>query len=800
MRATLILALGMASLCTFAQLNPGDIVFTGYNSDPGSDGFAFAFTTSVTAGEVIIFTDNGYQSSGSFRTTEGLLSYTVPAGGKSAYDFVAVEDRGSGYVASDGATLTEYGSLNPAVGGDQFTAFQGTVTSASNFTVSNVIAMLDYYNVGGSSNAFDADATSSQTTAIHPSLTNGTTAIAVGTSNASDDNGRLVFSSSTLALSRSDFLSFVCNPSNWENDGAIIYTLPGNPINTWNGSAWSEGSAPDASELAEFEDDFTVSSDISVGELIVTSGQTLTLDSGFTMTVNGDVTIDGDIAGKGKLQIVSGTFPARIRRATNISGILEVPSSSEVEASGNLTITFTDGNTFGTIIGDGTINGDVDVQTYLDLSGGASDGRYYHLGNPVQSAYNDWNDDGNTMIAANDNTGTTWLWNASNAEWEAPSALSDNVPLATGVAVYSGSTSGVDFLQAEAGSIVLTGSVRLDDVVIALGYNNGQASSVQFTNAVDPENPSVAESEGWNFLANPYLAAYTWTGQTLPSGMANATYIWNGSNYQSYVNGVGVNGGIAQIAPHQGFFVQTTNSTPGNFTFAAAQRIEAEESELFKSEADGVRFNLTRANGNNDETYVGFTAEASSEYDLKFDARKLTNGPETPNISVVHPTGNYSIYHTNDGDVPQLSIRCTGTVEGELLTLCWDVEHLKSFNGEFTVFDTKEQRTLKPDECPYEFNYDSNVIDRFIVSFKTQNSEVSTGLQDGFMYFNGSEYIFLGSEDELNGSLVISDLTGRTLHESTLTSNAFNLPDLPNVAVATYTRNGVQYVQKLISY
>lgn len=62
---------------SFAQLQPGDIMFTGYNSDV-TKSFSFICLKEIPANTQIKFTDNGWVASGGFRTSEGILTWTSP--------------------------------------------------------------------------------------------------------------------------------------------------------------------------------------------------------------------------------------------------------------------------------------------------------------------------------------------------------------------------------------------------------------------------------------------------------------------------------------------------------------------------------------------------------------------------------------------------------------------------------------------------------------------------------------------------------------------------------------------------
>nr|WP_293165585.1 Ig-like domain-containing protein [Okeania sp. SIO2C9] len=142
-------------------LNPGDIAFVQYNAD-GTDNFKFVALVDLPASEEIKFTDKGWQGDNSgFSTGEGIITWTAPAGGISAGTVVEIDNTPFASVG----TASESGSLNFAATGDQIIAYQGTNTA---------IAALN--NEGAAT--WQADATSSNTSALPQGLTNGTNAVA----------------------------------------------------------------------------------------------------------------------------------------------------------------------------------------------------------------------------------------------------------------------------------------------------------------------------------------------------------------------------------------------------------------------------------------------------------------------------------------------------------------------------------------------------------------------------------------------------------------------------------------------
>jgi len=131
---------------TYGQLSAGDIAFLQYNADGTGTTIRFVALVDIPDGEIIYFTDNGWKSSGTFRTGEGTVTWTAPPGGVSCGTVVSFNE----------------GSMSLSTSGDQILAYQG---SASNPTFIAAIQMNE--------DCWDNDATSSNTSAIPSGLTDG---------------------------------------------------------------------------------------------------------------------------------------------------------------------------------------------------------------------------------------------------------------------------------------------------------------------------------------------------------------------------------------------------------------------------------------------------------------------------------------------------------------------------------------------------------------------------------------------------------------------------------------------------
>ncbi len=185
-------------------LAAGDIAIIGFNSDD-TDQFAFVLLRDIGSGTVINFTDDGWYAAGGFRTNEGVYAWTA------ATDLVA------GTVVSIEVT-TPPANFVFSVSGDQIIAFQGTLASPT------VI-----YAVNSEGTGWQADATSSNTSALPTGLTNGTTAIAL---NEIDNAIYVGPTTGTVA----QLLAAIGNPANWSGDNTNPQTMPPGPFTIITGT------------------------------------------------------------------------------------------------------------------------------------------------------------------------------------------------------------------------------------------------------------------------------------------------------------------------------------------------------------------------------------------------------------------------------------------------------------------------------------------------------------------------------------------------------------------------------------
>ncbi len=178
-------------------------------------------------------------------------------------------------------------------------------------------------------------------------------------------------------------------------------------------------------------------------------------------------------------------------------------------------------------------------------------------------------------------------------------------------------------------------------------YQNNQMVTVssQFSNDAS-YSPIVTytNNNGWYLSGNPYPTALNWdeaTGWT-KTRVDNAIYIWNGTQYASYVGGTGSNGGTQYIAPFQGFFIHANAAAPV-FTIRKAARLHHSTNFMKSGETQTLRVLLGK-DGMVDESVVVLSENATTGFDTEMDAYKLMSlRTDVPSLYTRNEGGEYSI-------------------------------------------------------------------------------------------------------------------------------------------------------------
>ncbi len=247
-----------ANYSSIAQ-NLGDIAFLQYIADGSGTTVKFLVLNDIPNGNQIHFTDNGWFSAGGFRGGEGVHTWTSP-----------------GVFCGDVISFTE-SPMVLSTGGDQILAYTGTSASPT------FIAAIQM------NGAWDADATSSNTSAIPTGLTNGTNCIAI-----SPEIDNAIYSG-TLTGTRATLLAAINDQTNWtvDNDlspvnltfsGTFTITDCPTPVCTLSASGYANVMCNDNSTPSNNTDDY-ITFDLDPSGSLIGATYSVTVSSG-TITPN----------------------------------------------------------------------------------------------------------------------------------------------------------------------------------------------------------------------------------------------------------------------------------------------------------------------------------------------------------------------------------------------------------------------------------------------------------------------------------------------------------------------------------
>lgn len=300
----------------------------------------------------------------------------------------------------------------------------------------------------------------------------------------------------------------------------------------------------------------------------------------------------------------------------------------------------------------GAVNGAVTVQRYIDPSINPGLG-YRHLSSPVRNATF------NTLVGP----GFTPVFNLAYNSAPFPLAVTpfptvlgyDQDRLVTQQAApgfSSAFTKG--FYSPDAPDPMVPGMGYTINMPGAANGVSGVGRVVSFTGDLSNGPLSVAlargpvAGQGWSLLGNPYPSPLDWDRViTDPGtqGINTALYVFKSTGqyvgtYASYVNGVAANGGTNVLPLGQAFFVFCVNPT-GSVAYSNAERLSSDStlvqrpglslpalttgSRPLAGPLTGLRL-LFSGPGAACEAVVSFTAGATPDFDLRYDALSIPVG------------------------------------------------------------------------------------------------------------------------------------------------------------------------------
>jgi hypothetical protein len=642
---TLLLALNLSYGQT--TLAAGDIAITGFNSML-PDGFSFVLLRDIENGTQIQFTDQGWFSTGGFRTVEeGEITWTATSNLSCGTEIVITYvSNGTIYSASSGTAIETGFGFRLDIGGDQLLAYQGSRTSPIFIYAIN-------FDIVSWSDAVDAN-----TSALPIGLIDGTNAIDIGETY----NGKYTC---TVTTGQSLILAAVSTSANWNSSNTLLTlgdcgsftctTICSGASVTWNSGGWENDLTPDIDTPVIINAAYNTTSNGSF------STCNLTVNATFTLTVNDDdyVEVENDIVANGNITVRPyGTMKQNDDFGeVSGNGIITVVKKT-APANNWYEYTFWSSPVVKETIDGGLFEAEANRRFWFNAQNFLDKTKEVGNNNATEEGQDDIDDNGD--------------------DWQLTNGTDIMIP---GVGYAS--------THSESNFILPPGPnpppPQFDYTFNGL-FNNGVITVPIY------RNDEELDDNNWNLIGNPYPSAidatefldtntsidnsvilsptitgaiFIWSQNTAPSATANGNENENfaGSDY-AVINGTGNVAGGDGLTPNsfipsgQSFFVSMSDNAPSsvfsegdpgifgdivttNIIFNNAMRVTGNNDQFFKAanlktkeDANKIWINLTSDNGVFNQILVGYIKGATNGFDGDyFDAPRNFS---TNNASVLY--------------------------------------------------------------------------------------------------------------------------------------------------------------------
>ncbi|NOY50350.1 MAG: T9SS type A sorting domain-containing protein, partial [Chlorobi bacterium] len=226
--------------------------------------------------------------------------------------------------------------------------------------------------------------------------------------------------------------------------------------------------------------------------------------------------------------------------------------------------------------------------------------------------------------------------------------------------------------------------------------------------------------QGWNFVGNPFTSAIDWNASSgwTKTNVDGTIYIYNSPNWATWNGTTGTNGGTQYIASGQGFFVNVTDDGSTQGTLKIDDGTKVHNTVGFLKNQERAISELVRLKVSNDtytdETVIYFEEAATEGYDPDFDAHKLFSfNTDAPQIfSTANDNMAINVLPIENTEVP---VDVIGVDGDNMIITATEVIGF----GDVFILDNYTGIQTNLSNSSYEFMYEENITDRFLVFFTT---------------------------------------------------------------------------------
>ncbi len=306
--------------------------------------------------------------------------------------------------------------------------------------------------------------------------------------------------------------------------------------------------------------------------------------------------------------------------ALNIKDYIQIDGGT-LTTGGNLTLTANNSLSARVAsLSSGVISGNVTVETYIP--GGSAGWSLLGSGGLTGVTINDWDDDFNLTCldcAASSYTAVNGSFFASIQSYNEP-----------GSALFT-SINQADVITPGKGFWVYVG-------INTLTANPFTISNTYTLNQGDITYPITNSGNLYNLIANPYASPIDFDlFRAQNSSLISATmYGYNRTVNGSYaVGGAGTNGVNKIIPAGQAFYVLASSAGTATFTEAMKITNNTSANPVLRSSslAHNLKLKIKASDNNSDETIIASSSNASLDYDIDYDCKKINLAPSYFGVS-----------------------------------------------------------------------------------------------------------------------------------------------------------------------
>ncbi|MFZ6051856.1 PKD domain-containing protein [Halocola ammonii] len=517
------------------------------------------------------------------------------------------------------------------------------------------------------------------------------------------------------------------------------FTWRGTVNSNWNNPLnWEENQVPGPNHNLIFDQvNFApqITQNIAAKNIIIRPGSVMNFDE-FTVNVNGNIRIDGDISaqqgtlrlnGNGKHKLISNGQPVirnlsvdvdtlEVLTPVTITGRLNIENGVMDMKENLITLVSDEENTgsIGPLVGNAEIiTNRIRVQRYIP----AGPAGWRMLCTPVVDAtFEQWNDDFVTTgfegadyptYGGADNPWSniryydeTMIGFGTNVNYgfESIGSVTDTIDNDRGYFVY---------MVPAPTMVEVEGNFHRGDLSLPLTYTESETDEF---------------NDGWNLVANPYPSAISWDAASgwVRDGIFDAIYLYDpySGQYSTYVAGISNGSATAEIASGQAFWVKTNGSADPQLVINEMAKVSGHGVFMRSQPMDTetvIHIDLI-SETTTDRAVIGFNENATKNFDGDLDAFKFfPQNANLPSVCTIAPDsvreqmsinlfptpteGGFIDIMVKEGAETSFTLR-NSLVDAYDNNLCLTLEDRES--GNFYTFNQGDELAFEKTEFPLE--------------------------------------------------------------------------------------------------